>query len=172
MSPEERLLAHVRRWAPRFAAGKARDLALKGPRLRAGERFGVKLTGVAVTRVPADDPGAVDDLQPVLGLAYGTSERLVVAELGRVQREWEWAQLSGVQTLTGYTGVVLRTDDAGHDAEQDAVHRTRTPYDLFAPKPHVVAARWLSLEGCFAASRGELDAWLEALPARVLSGSP
>lgn len=166
MSPEERVLAEVDRWVPRFLAGKARDLALLGPKLRPGERFGVKLLGVGVSRVSAHDPlRDIDTGKEVLGLAYGTSERLLVANLGRVKREWEWSRLDDVSLLPGYSVVVLRPD--APDAQVEAVHRVRIPPDLFAQKPHVVAARWLCLEGCFAAARGELQQWRAGLPARV-----
>lgn len=166
MSPEERLLARVQEWAPRFVQGRVKDRALLRPGLRDGERFGAKLGSIAVSRVPAGDPlGSIDRAQPPIGLAYGTSERLVLADGGRIKRYWEWSQLEEVLVLTGYVGVVLRTDSD----QADAVHHVRLRYDPFARRPEVIGARWLALEGCFQASRGRLDAWLERLPGRVLA---
>lgn len=166
MSPEERALDEVRAWARRYRDGRTGVLAALKPRLRDGERYAVKLTGTGVSRVPADDP--VSGLDPEgrqLGLAYGTTQRLLVANGRRVAHEWEWAQLSQVQVLPSYVGVVLRTD--GDTA--DAVHRVRVPADPFALAEWKTAARWLQLEGCFEASRGRLDAWLDRLPQRVLA---
>jgi len=166
MSPEERALAAVRAWVPRFTAGKARVYALLKPPLRDGERYGAKLVGVGISRVSAADPlGGLDVEQPVAGLAYGTSERLLVAHGTRVRHQWEWAQLSQVLVLPSYAGVVLRTGDES----VDVVHRVRVPHDIWAAPEWKTAARWLALEGCFAASRGRLDDWLERLPARVLA---
>lgn len=167
MSPEERVLAEVRAWVPRLSAGSARVHALLKPALREGEHYAVKLTGVGVSRVQADEPLlGIDHTAPSIGLAYGTSQRLLVANGRRVKHAWDWAQLSQVLVLPSYAGVVLRADDD----TADAVHRAHVPPDLFALPQWKTAARWLQLEGCFAASRGRLDEWLEQLPARVLAG--
>lgn len=165
MTPEERVLARLQEWAPRFAEGRLKDRALLSPNLRDGERFGTKLNSIGVSRVPSADPlSGVDHASPIAGLAYGTSQRLIIANGGKVKQAWEWAQLEEVVVLQGYAGVVLRTDSD----VADAVHRVKLPFDLFAPKPWVTGARWLAMEGCFAASRGRLDAWLGGLPQRVL----
>ena len=165
MTPQERLLARVQAWAPRFVRGELKDRALLRPKLREGERFGAKLGSIAVSRVPAADPlSGVDRHVPPIGIAYGTSERLLIANGGKVKRSWEWSQLAEVVVLQGYAGVVLRTDST--DAE--AVHHVKLHWDPFAPPPEAIGARWVALEGCFQASRGQLDTWLERLPGRVL----
>lgn len=165
MSPEERLLARLQEWAPRFQAGRIRPRVLLSPRRREGERFGTKLNSVGLSRVPAADPmSGIDHAGAVEGLAYGTSERLILASGRTVKRSWEWSQLSEVAVLPGYLGVLLRTEDD----VADAVHRVDIPHDLLAPQPWATGAEWLKVEGCFAASQGRLDAWLAGLPARVL----
>ena len=166
MSPEERVLREVRAWAPRFTAGDVKVHALLKPALRPGERWGVKLTGIGVSQVPAADPfRAIDGEAPLLGLAYGTSERLLVANGRSVKHAWEWSELSEVLLLPSYLGVLLH----GDSETSDAVHRVRVPHDLFPLPPWKAAARWLQLEGCFAASRGRLDVWLDGLAARGLA---
>lgn len=166
MTPEERLLVHVQDWVPRFLAGQLKDRALLRPTLREGERFGAKVGSIAVSRVPARDPLiGVDRSSTPIGIVYGTSERLIVANGGRVKRSWEWSQVAEVLVLTGYVGVAV--DTGGEDAE--AVHHVKLQYDPFAPPPYVLGARWIAMEACFRASRGELDAWLERLPGRVLA---
>ncbi|MCW2678904.1 MAG: hypothetical protein JWM62_305 [Frankiales bacterium] len=165
MSPEERLLERVQQWAPRFAAGTVRNWTLLSPSLREGERFGAKLNSIGISQVPSADPlSGVDHRADVAGLAYGTSQRLIIANGRTIRRTWEWAELEEVVVLQGFVGVVLRTPDgAAH-----AVHQVKLHYDPLKPQPYVTAAGWVALEGCFAASQDRLDAWLERLPARVL----
>lgn len=165
MTPQEKLLRRVQEWAPRFLEGGTKDRALLRPKLREGERFGTKVGSIGLTRVPADDPlSTLDRGVPPIGIAYGTSERLIIANAGRIKHSWEWAHLEEVVVLQGYAGVLLSTDSD----RADAVHHVKLHYDPFAPPPYVIGARWVQFEGCFQASRGRLDTWLERLPGRVL----
>lgn len=165
MTPQEKLLAHVQDWAPRFLEGRTKDRALLRPELREGERFGTKVNSIGLSRVSAHDPlGTLDRGAPPIGIAYGTSERLIIANGGRIKHSWEWSELAEVVVLQGYSGVLLSTDSD----TADAVHYVDLRRDPFAPPPYRTGARWVQLEGCFQASRGQLHTWLERLPGRVL----
>ena len=165
MSPEHVVLSRVSSWADRYRRGRVRDWALLSPKLRKGERFGAKLGSIGISRLPEVNPlSGIDQYGDVKGLAYGTSQRLVIANAGRIKRFWEWSEVEDVLVVTGYVGVVLRT--APDQAE--AVHQVHLPHDMWPARPEVLAARWLAIEGCFQDSRGRLDDWLARLPQRVL----
>ena len=167
MSLEDRVVRRVQRWAPRFVAGELKDRGLFRPPYEPGERFACKLPHAAFQRLPGYAPAAaaqVDRRQPATGLVYATDRRVLLADRGRVSREWRWTDLARVEVVSGFVGALLARDRG--DAEVDGLVDVERPagFDLDAAR---YPARWVQLEACHAAAHDRLDDWLAALPGRL-----
>lgn len=165
MSGDQGVLRRVHRWLPRFAAGELRDRGLFRPPYEPGERFGVKLPHGSLQRLPAyapDAAAAADRRQPATALVYATDRRVLLADGGKVAREWRLADLERLDVLPGLDGAVLLHSRTQSDADALVAVRHRG-IDLF---PDVYRARWLQLEACHALAHDRLEAWTASLAGR------
>ena len=164
------------RWARRFTAGKFHNVGLwfLGPDWLPGERLASKVALVGVSEQQAAAPMAAWVPRPGSmraagmkgrseGLAYATSERVLVANASKVSHEWRWDELFDVRVLPNYDGVVL-----AREPDPEVVEVIAGEQNPFVPQqsPHRRALQWIRFEGAFAASRGRLDEWLQAVPQR------
>lgn len=160
---EQGILADLKEWQGRFLAGELRSKQLfRRPNLHEGERFAVQITHVGYA-----PPGGrlVSDSWITgnrLGSAWATSERLLVADAGKIKYEWAWSDVRWVKVLPQWNGVVF---DLGK--EYPAMLCSQPPPTGRPPSLAQLAGWWLRVEGAFESYSGRLDAWMETLGFRL-----
>ncbi len=169
--PVTSVARHLERWAERYAEGRVGDLAMARIERQPGERFAAWVPMVGVTEQQAAAPMSAWVRRPgstglkgrAEGVAYATSERLLVTARRKVLYQWRWEDLFDVRVLPDFDGVVLaRTADP---EEVEVVAGEQRSFTI-NEGPRKRALRWIKVEGAFAASRGTLDEWLRAVPQR------
>jgi hypothetical protein len=162
------------RWSERFAGGRIRDVALFRPKLQPGERLAVRvaLVGVSEQRAAASmaewqpRPGSTGPRGRSEGLAYATSERVFVANMGKVSHEWHWGDLFAVRVLPNLDGVSLARTPDPDTVEVIAGERRVTLLPGLNQSARQRALAWIKVEAAFFAWRGELDGWMRSVPER------
>jgi hypothetical protein len=130
------------------------------------ERVTLSPPAVDVKDAPATSwPTVVDSRKHGEGQLWVTDRRAVMDSRGKVLREWSWDSLAEVRIIPGYVGVLFTP----YDGDTVTVVRQFVK-DRSMNSRNARFARWLTVEGTWAAATGRLDEWYAALPGR-LSGS-
>lgn len=158
------LLEAMSRWRAAVQSGRVRLLGVK-PKLSDAEHYMARVPVVGAFSWPSaelDRPLPVPKRQ---GTAFATTDRLLlVGNFRAIVHEWAWSDLRAVEVLPRWTGVLLHpAADAGDvDVVAHAAMVVGQQGQLAVQK-----RGWLSVEGAYAAYRGELDTWFDHLPARL-----
>lgn len=175
------VVSELQQWRSKFEAGRLRLWGIRQAKLHPGERLAVRFAAAQFSdedpSLPMAEwetvPGPAFSMHapPNAGMAIATSERAFIYAGGKrgVIGEWRWADVTAVNLLRPPVGVSLASSP---NAARVTVLSSR--WNKLAagstPQPLSLMVRWLKFEAAFQASRGTLDEWMAALPARVAAG--
>jgi len=131
-----------------------------------GERLLTRVVHTAVRRVSVNAVRS-DETLANEGTVYATDRRArLVANFGRVLREWRWADLGEVSVMRGFAGVRLIDDlDA---VECDAILHVANPKFVLDTTSYDAAIGLLRIEAAWVLGTGrDHDEWLADLPRRT-----
>lgn len=135
------------------------------PKLADAEHFVARVPMVGTFTWPSGEVVRPLPAPKRQGIAFATTSRLLlVGNFRTIVCQWAWSDVRAVDLLPRWIGVVVRpVSDVG-------------VVDVVAHAAMVVGRRgqlavqkrgWLSIEGAYAAYRGELDSWFAQLPERL-----